>query len=388
MLGGHLSRPLRSTRLRRAGAFIVVGCAFAAAPAIAGAAPVNLGTASPFAVLGGQTVTNTGPSVLNGDLGVWPGNALVGFNSATVNGATHNNDAVAAQAQLDLTTAYNVAAGSPFTADYTGAPELGNRQLTAGVYHFDAAALLTGTLTLDGQNNPDAQFVFQIGSALTTQSASVVALINGASPCNVFWQVGSDATLGSTTAFQGNLMALSSISLVNGATVQGRLLARNAAVTLDNNVINRPACTTPATPDGGGSGGGGGGTGTGTGTGGTPVIAPPGSETTVPTRNGTITWKRETPRGSGGQPACTDGFTATLRGRQIKKVVYRLDGRVVKGAAKSPFRLFVRGLPGKHKVTARVTFKDATPTKTLSLNYRACAAVALRPTQGPSRFTG
>ena len=160
--------------------------------------------------------------------------------------------------------------------------------------------------------------------------------------------------------------------------MQGRLLARNGQVSLINNAIDGSMCGTSSTPPPG--------TPTSPTGGGTP--APPGSETSAPTRTGTITWKRETPRGSGGQPACTAGFTATLRGRQIKKVVYRLDGRVVKGATKSPFRLFVRGLPGAHKVTARVSFKDATPARTLTLRYRACAAVALRPKFGPSRFTG
>jgi hypothetical protein len=383
-----LSHPIYSTRLGRVGALLAAGCAFAAAPAVADAAPVNLATALPFSVLGGSAVTNTGPSVLNGNLGVSPGTSLTGFQFATVNGATHNNDAVAAQAQSDLTTAYNVAAGAPVTADLSGS-DLGNRILQAGVYNYSSNAQLTGVLTLDGANDPNAQFIIQVGTDLTTASASGVVLTRGASACNVFWQIGSSATLGSTTAFQGNLMADQQIALNNGATVQGRLLARIAAVTLNNNVITAPACATPppVTPtDGSGGAGGAGGSG---GTAGTPVVTPPpASETTVPTRNGTITWKRETPRGSGGQPACTAGFRATLRGRQIKKVVYRLDGRVVKGTTKSPFRLFVRGLPGQHKVTARVTFKDATRAKTVTLAYRACAAIALRPKFGPSRFTG
>jgi hypothetical protein len=376
-----MSRPIHSKRLVRAGAVIAAGCAFAAAPAVAAAAPINLATASPFVVLGGQAVTNVGPSVLNGALGVSPGTALSGFNAATVNGATHDNDAVAGQAQSDLTAAYVVAASEPVTTNLTGT-DLGTLlPLAPGVYKFDSSAQLTGALTLDGQNDPNAQFVFQVGSDLTTASASSVNLIRGASPCRVFWQVTSSATLGTTTAFQGNILALTSISLNNAATVQGRLLARNGQISLINNVINGSMCGTSSTPPtgtptppAGGSGGG--------------TSVPPGSETTVPTRNGTITWKRETPRGSGGQPACTAGFTATLRGRQIKKVVYRLDGRVVKGATKSPFRLFVRGLPGQHKVTARVSFKDATRARTLTLRYRACAAIALRPKFGPSRFTG
>ena len=219
-------------------------------PAVAQAAPVNLATASPFVVLGGATVTNTGPSVLNGDLGVSPGTALVGFGlPAVVNGATHANDAVAAQAQNDLTTAYNVAAGQPVSPanDLTGT-NLGNRTLNPGAYRYSSSAQLTGQLTLDAQGDPNAQFVFEIGSSLTTASASSVVLVNGASPCNVYWQVGSSATLGTTTAFQGNLMALSSISLNNGATVIGRLLARNGQVSLINNVLDASRCGAVTSP--------------------------------------------------------------------------------------------------------------------------------------------
>lgn len=387
-----MSHPIHFTRLGRAGAALALGIVLASTPAVA-SAQVDLGTAAPFVVLAGSTATNTGSSVLNGDLGVSPGTALPGFEVATLNGATHANDAVAAQGQLALTNAYNVAAGLPTTQTLTGT-DLGLQlPLRGGVYTYSSSAQLTGTLVLDGENNPNAQFVFQIGTALTTASASRVQLINGASPCNVYWQIGSSATLGTGTAFQGTVMADQSIFVNNGATVQGRLLSSIASVTLDNNVIDGSMCgtsstpppVTPTPPPSDGSGG----TGTGTGPAGPGTgILPPAGGTTVETRNGTVTWKRETPRGSSGQPACTDGFTATLRGRQIKRVVYRLDGRIVKGATKSPFRLFVRGLPGTHKVTARVTFKDATRARTLSLGYRACAAVALRPTFGPSRFTG
>jgi Ice-binding-like len=223
---------LRFRRPRRSGAVLVIGLACIALPAVAHAAPVDLGTAKSFVVLAGSTATNTGPSVLNGDLGVSPGTALVGFGlPAVVNGATHATNAVAAQAQLDLTTAYDVAAGQPVLPanDLTGT-DLGNRILKAGAYRYTSSALLTGPLTLDAEGDPNAQFVFEIASSLTTASASSVVLLNGASPCNVYWQVGTSATLGTTTAFQGNLMALSSISLNNGATVIGRLLARNGAV--------------------------------------------------------------------------------------------------------------------------------------------------------------
>ena len=267
-----MSNPTRPSRVGRVGIVLAITLAFAAVPAAAHAqSAINLGTAGPFVVLGGSTVTNTGPSVLNGDLGVAPGTALVGFGlPAVVNGATHANDGVAQNAKSDLTTAYNVAAGQPVAPanDLTGT-DLGNRTLNAGAYRYTSSAQLTGALTLDAEGDPNAQFVFEIASTLTTASASSVVLVNGASPCNVYWQVGSSATLGTTTAFQGNLMALTDISLNNGATVIGRLLARNGQISLINNVLNRSNCGT-------GSGGGGGGTGGG----GTGEAAAP--ETVVP----------------------------------------------------------------------------------------------------------
>lgn len=171
-----MSKPIH---LNRAGIALAASCAFLALPAAAQAAAVDLGTAKPFVVLGGPSVSNTGPSVLNGDLGVSPGTSLTGFQFATVNGATHNNDAVAAGAQSDLTTAYNTAAGEATTADLTG-QDLGGMTLTPGAYNFSSSAGLTGTLTLDAQGNPNAQFVFKIGTTLTTATASRVEVINGA----------------------------------------------------------------------------------------------------------------------------------------------------------------------------------------------------------------
>ena len=235
---------------RRAGILLASGLACAVAPAVASASAVNLGTASPFVVLGASTVTNTGPSVLNGDLGLYPGTSLVGFGlPAVVNGATHDTDAVAHQAQSDVTTAYNVAAGQPVPTgnDLTG-QDLGGLTLTAGAYSFSSSAQLTGQLTLDAGGDPNAQFVIEIASTLTTASASSIRMINGASPCNVYWQVGSSATLGTTTAFEGNLMAHTSIALNNAATVQGRLFASTGAVTLHNNVIDGSMCGTSTTP--------------------------------------------------------------------------------------------------------------------------------------------
>jgi hypothetical protein len=211
----------------------------------AGPAPVDLGTAASFAVLAGSTVTNTGPSVVNGDLGVSPGSAVTGFPPGTVNGTIHAGDAVAAQAQSDLTIAYNDAAGRPCDVNLTG-QDLGGKTLTAGVYCFSTSAQLTGTVTLNAQGDPSAVFIFQIGSTLTTASASSVSLINGTDPCNVFWKVGSSATLGTDTTFIGNILALTSITLNTTATVSGRTLARNGAVTLDSNTITRATCTPPS----------------------------------------------------------------------------------------------------------------------------------------------
>ena len=207
---------------------------------------VLLGTAAAFAVLGASTVTNTGPSIINGDLGVFPGNAIVGFPPGIVNGVIHPGDAVAAQAQSDLTVAYNTAAGLPCPPanDLTGI-DLGGLNLVPGVYCFSSSAQLTGNLTLNALGDPNAQFVFQIGTTLTTASGSSVALINGAQACNVFWQVGSSATLGTATSFVGNVMALASITATTGATVNGRLLARTAAVTLDTNLITAAFCAAP-----------------------------------------------------------------------------------------------------------------------------------------------
>jgi Ice-binding-like len=207
-----------------------------ASDALAAGPPVDLGTADNFAVLAGQTVTNTGPSTLTGDLGVTPGTALTGLLPGIVNGTTHAADAVAARAQSDLTAAYNDAAGRTPLVVVPG--DLGGLVLTAGVYKSASSLGLTGALTLDAQGDPNAAFVFQAGSTLTTASASSVNLINGAQPCNVFWQVGSSATLGTTSVFAGSIMALTSISMNDGVTVQGRALARNGSVTLINDTIN------------------------------------------------------------------------------------------------------------------------------------------------------
>jgi hypothetical protein len=214
---------------------------YAAAPASAQTAP-SLGSAQSFAVLGGSTVTNTGSSVITGDLGVSPGTAVVGFPPGVVVGGTiHAADALASAAQNSVTTAYNALVSQGCTQDLTG-QDLGGKTLTPGVYCFSSAAQLTGVLTLNAQGNSAAVFIFKIGSTLTTASGSSVLVINGGSACNVFWQVGSSATLGTSSSFAGSILALTSITLTTGANVTGRTLARNGAVTLDTNTINTSAC--------------------------------------------------------------------------------------------------------------------------------------------------
>jgi Ice-binding-like len=243
---------------RRAGYYWLAGCPFIAVgavaifiatqPAMAATAPVGLGTAGSFAVLAGTTVTNTGPSIIHGNLGVSPGTAVTGFPPGIVTGGViHSADAVAAGAQSDLTTAYNDAAGRPSSASV--GPTIGAGQtLAPGVYTASSSLQINGALTLDAQGDPNAVFIFQAASTLITASASSVVLTNGAQACNVFWQVGSSATLGTDSTFVGSILALTSISVDTGDTVQGRALARNGQVSLDDDTITAPFCTPSRTP--------------------------------------------------------------------------------------------------------------------------------------------
>ncbi|WP_395144530.1 ice-binding family protein [Armatimonas sp.] len=209
--------------------------------------PITLGQAASFGVLAGSTVTNTGTSIIFGNVGVSPGTAITGFPPGLLSGGVfHLNDAVAVQAQIDLTTAYNVIANEASTQDLTG-QDLGNRTLLPGVYHFNSSAQLTGALILDALGDPNARFDFQIGSSLTTASSSSVTLINSGGTGNVYWQVGSSATLGTSSTFAGNILALTSITLTTGATNPGgRALARNGAVTLDTNIIGASTAPDPS----------------------------------------------------------------------------------------------------------------------------------------------
>ena len=194
-----------------------------------------------FSVLAGSTVTNTGSTVISGDVGVSPGTAVTGFPPGLAGGAIHSADGAAAQAQTALTTGYLDAAGR--SGGTTVAGDLVGRTFTAGVYKSTSSLAISGDVTLDAQGNSAAVFIFQISSTLTTGSGSHVILANGAKACNVFWQVGSSATLGTNSVFKGNVLALTSITITTGVNLEGRALARNGAVTLDADVIT--GCTCP-----------------------------------------------------------------------------------------------------------------------------------------------
>ncbi len=208
------------------------------------ATAVSLGTADAFVVLAGSGITNTGPTTLNGDMGTYPTLTITGSSSITITGTNHAGDAVTQGAKTDLVTAYNSAAGQTSTNAISG--DLGGQTLVPGVYTSSSSIGLTGALTLNAGGDADSVFIFQAGSTLTTASGSSVVLTNGAQACNVFWQVGSSATLGTSSSFIGTIIALTSITLTTGATVSGRALARNGAVTMDTNTITRPTCVAAA----------------------------------------------------------------------------------------------------------------------------------------------
>jgi hypothetical protein len=206
---------------------------------------ISLGLAEDFAVLGATTVTNTGPTVLNGDLGLFPGTSVTGFPPGIVNGTMFINDTMAMEAQAAALVAYNQLVALPPTMTLTGS--LGGLTLLPGIYQITSAAQLSGTLTLNGNGMVDPLFVFQIGSSLTTASASSVVEINGANASNLYWQVGSSATLGTNSQFNGTLIANTSDTLTTGATVtNGHIFALNGAVTLDSNIISVPEPATVA----------------------------------------------------------------------------------------------------------------------------------------------
>jgi hypothetical protein len=210
-----------------------------ASSASAAPATVGLGTAGSFSVLGGSTITNTGPTTMFGDLGLSPGSAVTG--APHVLGQTHVDDAVAIGAKNSLTTAYNDAASR--STEGSAGTDLAGQTFTAGVRTASESLLLSsGSVILDAQGNPNAVFIFQIGSTLITGSNTTVQLVNGAQACNVFWQVGSSATLGSGTHFVGTIMAAATITANTAATIHGRLLAETAAVNMDTNTITTSNC--------------------------------------------------------------------------------------------------------------------------------------------------
>lgn len=213
-------------------AFVSVGTASPVAP--------SLGRAARFAVLGGTTVTSTGATAVVGDLGVSsPGVSVTGFPPGTLaRGAQHVGDPAANQAQRDAQTAYAALAGRVCTTPLTG-QDLGSQSLAPGVYCFTSSAQLTGQLVLDARGHRNGIWVFQIASTLTTAPSASVIMTKSGRPENVFWQVGSAATLGTGTTFTGNILAYSSITLNSGAQLWGRALAR-AAVTLDGNGMHVP----------------------------------------------------------------------------------------------------------------------------------------------------
>jgi hypothetical protein len=307
---------------------------------------------------------------------------VTGFPPGTLNGTEYAANATAAQAELDLTTAYNDAAGR---TPATSVPaNLGGLTLTAGVYKNASALGLTGALTLNAQGNPNAVFIFQAGSTLITASGSAVNLINGAQPCNVYWQVGSSATLGTTTTFAGNILALTSISLNNGVTVNGRVLARNGAVTLINDTITAANCATGAGTTSGGSGGSSGSSGasgaSGSGSGSTSGTAGHSGTARLTTLPGSVAHL--------GPTSCVSKtFTATVKGKRIRKVVFSLGGHTIATRKSDPFTASVDPGSGTHALKAHVTFTDGTPAKTLNIAIKACAASVLALT-GSGGFTG
>jgi hypothetical protein len=220
---------------------LAIGAVVGQAGNAAGPATINLGTAANFSVLAGTpSITNTGPTTIDLEVGIHPALLVTGFPPGVAPAGIHRGDTDASNAKADLATAYGVAAGAPVTASHTA---LGGLTLVGGVYNSGGATLdLTGTLTLDGQNDPSSVWIFQASSDLITASSSNVSFVNGASPCNVFWQVSSSATLGTSSTFVGTIMALTSITLGDSVTVYGRALARNGKVTLMNDRFLTSAC--------------------------------------------------------------------------------------------------------------------------------------------------
>jgi Ice-binding-like len=312
--------------------------AFGTQSAMAATATVNLGTSSAYAVLAGSAITNTGATTVAGDIGISPGTAITGFPPGIqLSGTTNVANGAALGAENNLITASNDAAGrTPFT---TVSGDLGGSTLVAGVYRSTSSMGLTGTVTLNGGGNLDSVFIFQAGSTLTTASSSTIALENGAQACNVFWQVGSSATLGTTTNFAGTILATTSITLDTGATVTGRALALGGAVTMDDNTITVPTCqlaTTTTTAVG---------STTTTAPGSTTTSTAPGSTTTSTTPGATTTTS------STGVSTTIAGLTAAAATTSTFPIPHGAPETGAGGSAHSaslffPIGLFAFGLAG------------------------------------------
>lgn len=348
----------------------------------------SLGTADSFAVMASSTVTNSGPTVVNGNLGVSPGSACTGFQApctgggpGTVNGTIHTADSVALDARSDASTAYTDLAGQACAPanDFTG-QDLGGMTLTTGVYCFASTAGLTGALTLNG--DADDVFIFQIGSALTTAPNSVVNLTGGAQSCNVFWQVGSSATLDTNTTLVGNVLANASINVNTNSTVDGRLLAGVGAggagqVSLLSNTVDRAVCASGTGPGGDGTGPGGGGTGPGgdgpgpdgPGGEGPPDETPPGVVVVAP--------PGVTPPGGGANRCIAEDFKLRIRARDesgIRSIKVYLNGKMVKRTGRREITVSIRAedLPaGRHSI--RVAVQDNEGNRTIKTRgFRRC----------------
>ncbi len=384
------------------------------ATALAGPSPVLLGTAGDFGVLAGSGMTNTGATTIVGDIGSSPTHTEAGFtpcpgaaDCVALTGTNHNvadpNDAVTQQAKTDLITAYDDAFGRPGGTAVSG-PLGSGMTLVSGVYTSATDIFVGGDLTLDAGGDPNAVFIFQAKTGTLVTAAGIasgipntrVLLTNGAQACNVFWLVGSSATIDTFTQFVGSILALQSITVNTSATLDtGRVLARNGAVTLDTNVIKKATC---ATPTGGGSTPAGVGSTTST-----PTTMTPGSSTPTPTGTTTPTMQRPsaTPASptrpgtavlTGPSSPVSGPFKVSVTGAAIEKVTFYVDGKRVaivhakRGRKKFTLTISPRGPRNRvHRVKARVKFTETSRKRstTLRLIYRRTPGSAPTP-----RFAG